>query len=341
MGVLLCSVLARPAAAAPPATAPASSTAAASSHPATAPASQPVPADFQAPPGGWPADANTGAINKVALAGVDKAQSWFHLAVPKNYSPQKAWPLMIVLHGGPGGQADDIVSFFRGGLTAQGVISVYPQAMENRLLDWNHPDESARLIAIIRQVARTYRIDPCRIYLVGCSMGGGGAWANGAVLRDIWAGIGPIAGWYAPSPAPPAEWLKGMPIYCLHGQDDAAVPVSRARLALEEMKKIGHDVLVVEKLEDFKAIGKETFVYREVPGGGHNVLLPWQQQGSRELAKMIGWLLAQKRPAPADIPAAQKSLAEWGKRFGWTPDGVLGKYAAGAVTASQPGTGKP
>ena len=169
-----------------------------------------VPKDFLPPPGGWPKDAKTGAINKVPLVGADNAEAWFHLAVPANYSPEKAWPLMIVLHGGPGGRGpDDIVSFFRGGLTAKGVISVYPQAMERKLLAWNYPHESARLIATIRQVARGYRIDPCRTYLVGVSMGGGGAWANGAVLHDIWAGIGPIAGWFGPTPAPAASGDSG------------------------------------------------------------------------------------------------------------------------------------
>jgi hypothetical protein len=131
-----------------------------------------------------------------------------------------------------------------------------------------------------------------------------------------------------------------VPIYCLHGQADPAVPVARARVALEKMKKIGHDVLAVEKLEDFKAIGKETMVYREVPGAGHNVLLPWQTQGSRELGKMMGWLLAQKRATPADLPAAEKALAEWGRKFHWSPQGILGKYAQEPASSSQPGAEK-
>jgi predicted peptidase len=289
-----------------------------------------VPADFAGPATGFPKDARTGAISKVAVEGADDKNAWFHLAVPKAYTPDRAWPLMIVLHGGPGGNGpDDIITFFRGGLTAQGVISVYPNAIKRQLLEWNYPHEGANLIAIIRQTARTYRVDPCRIYLAGVSMGGGGAWANGAVLRDVFAAIGPIAGWYQPAPAPKAEWLKDMPIYCLHGENDPAVPVSRAQVALAAMKEIGHNVLEVADLADFKAIGKETMVYRVVKGAQHNVLLPWDKQGRHELGKMVGWMLAQKRPAPADIAAAEKSLAAWGKQFGWAAQGLLGKYDEG------------
>jgi len=295
--------------------------------PASAPASRPAPKDFAGSAGGFARDAKTGAINKVAVEGANEKAAWFHLAVPQAYTPDRAWPLMIVLHGGPGGNGpDDIITFFRGGLLAQGVISVYPNAIQKQVLEWNYPHEGANLIAIIRQVAKTYRVDPSRIYLVGVSMGGGGTWATGAVMRDVFAGLGPVAGWYQPTPAPPAEWLKGVPIYCLHGEKDSAVPVNRAQLALKDMKRIGHEVLEVANLADFKAIGKETMVYRVVPGGQHNVLLPWATQGRLELGKMIGWLLAQKRSAPADLEAAEKALADWGKKFGWEPGGVLGKY---------------
>jgi predicted peptidase len=295
-----------------------------------------VPADFGPPPGGRPAGAPTGAIDQVLLTGVDHPRAWFHLAVPAAYTPEKTWPLMLVLHGGPSGGADDIISFFRAGLMAKGVISIYPQALEPRLLAWNYPHESARLLAVIRQVARTYRIDPCRIYLVGVSMGGGGTWANGAVLHDVWAGIGPIAGWYGPTPTPPSAGLAGLPIYCLHGQNDQAVPAARSQMALDEMRKLGHQVRVVEKPEDFTAIGEETMVYRVVPGGQHNVLLPWREQGAQELGRMIGWLLVKKRSTPADLPAAEKALAEWGRQFGWQPGGALGTYEDPRRPATNP-----
>ncbi len=286
-----------------------------------------IPAAFAGPAEGFPEKVRTGRIDKVRLAGTKNKNAWFHLAVPKQYSPKQAWPLMIVLHGGPGGRGpDDIVSFFRGGLQAQGVISVYPKCLIKQLLDWNYPHTGAYLLAIIRQVAQTYRIDPRRIYLVGVSMGGGGAWAYGAIFRDVWAGIGPISGWYRPNPFPSAQRLKSLPIYCLHGEKDRAVPALRSRMAVSEMKKLGHDVLELQKLEDLTKVGTETMVYREVPGAKHNVFVPWKSQGRDELGKLVGWLLAQKREKPADLDAAEKALAAWGKPFGWSPGGLFGQY---------------
>lgn len=307
-----------------------------SSTPATVPASMPLPKEFAVPAGGFRKDVKTGAINGVQLDGTDEKNAWFHLAVPPNYTPDKAWPLMIVLHGGPGGNGpDDIIRYFRGGLQVGGVISVYPNAIKHQLLEWNYPHSGAYLIAIIRQVAATYRVDPCRIYLVGVSMGGGGTWCQGAILRDIWAGLGPIAGWYGPAPAPPAAWLKDARIYCLHGGADTSVPPERSRLAVEEMKKVGHKVRVLENLATFTAVGDETMAYREVPGSGHNVMEPWQQQGAVELGKMIGWLVSHRRSVAADLPAAEKSLAAWGTQFHWRPAGPLGEYDLAATQPEQ------
>ena len=287
-----------------------------------------IPAAFAGPPTGFPRDAKTGALNKVPLAGVKNDAAWFHLAVPPNYTPDQAYPLVLILHGGPAGNGpDDIISFFRRGLMAKNVISAYPNALEKQLLAWNYPDHSAYLLAIIKQVAATYRVDPCRIYLVGVSMGGGGVWANGAIMPQVWAGIGPISGWYHPTPIPPTEGLKDLPIYCLHGEKDADVPAARSRLAVAELTKLGHTILTLKDPTNLKGVGKETMVYREIPNAEHNVFLPWDTQGRTELGLMIAWLTAHKRSQPADLDAAARSLAIWGKEsFHWTYDGLLGTY---------------
>jgi|GEM_PF-6663855 len=286
-----------------------------------------LPAHFAGPAEGFSPDVKTGAINKVRLEGVKNDAAWYHLAVPKEYTPKTAYPLMIVLHGGPAGNGpDDIVSFFRGGLLRHGVISVYPNALEAKLLAWNYPESGAYMLAIIKQVARTYRIDARRIYVVGVSMGGGGAWSLGAVMPEVWAGVGPISGWYKPTPAPPVDGLRKMPIYCLHGEKDEAVTVERSRLAVKELTKAGIKVLELKEPEKYTQIGDEQFVYREVPDAPHNVLVPWSR-GGKELGIMLPWLLAHKRDQPADLDAAAKSLAEWGKaKFEWKYESLLGTY---------------
>ncbi len=256
--------------------------------------------------GQWPDDPPTGFMKKVALESMTKhPRAFYHLGVPDDYTPEKAWPLMVLLHGGPHAGADNLVPFFRRGLTAKGVINVYPQCLTPQLLAWNYPHEMAYVLRIIRQVGRTYRVDDRRIYLVGHSMGGGGAWCQGAVLRDVWAGIAPLSAWYGASPRPKAEWYKGLPIYIIHGEKDRHVPVQNAHLAMRDLKRIGH----------------AEHVYVELEGVGHGFFHPWKEVGAPEIGKLVAWLLAHRRPRPANLAAAAESLAAWGKPFGWSPTG--------------------
>lgn len=321
--LLVVTWLSSPAVAVPPSTQPAKTTSTAATKDTSS-----IPQAFTGPAGGFAKDVKVGRSDRVAVTALKNDKAWFHLSVPPKYTPEQAWPLVIVLHGGPGGNGpDDVVSFFRGGLTANGVINVYPNGIEKKLLEWNYPHSGAYLLAIIRQVSATYRVDPRRIYLVGVSMGGGGTWANGAVMPQVWAGLGPISGWYGAVPLPPAGGLKGIPIYCLHGEKDAAVPVERSRLAREELKKVGHTILDLKDLNQLRNADQASTIYREVPGAPHDVFQPWEKQGRAELGIMLAWLTAQQRQAPADLDAAEKSLQAWGKAaFKWTADGGLGRY---------------
>ncbi len=261
--------------------------------------------------GDWPADAQTGFQKNVHVEVMkEHPRALFHLSVPKDYTPEKAWPLFILLHGS-NADAGNMVPFFRRGLEEKGVISVYPQSLTKQMLAWNYPHEMANMIQIIRQLGKTYRIDDRRIYLAGHSMGGGGAWCQGAVLRDLWAGIGPLSGWYAATPRPDARRYLGLPIYFIHGAKDKNVPVQLSRMADADLKKLGH----------------KDYVYVELEKAGHGVFDPWKTVGAPELGKMVAWLLAHKRPAPANLAAATASLAAWGKQFGWTPTGTpVGAY---------------
>jgi predicted esterase len=277
------------------------------------------------PKTGWPAKPQTGS-RKVSIDGVDDPDAYFLLSVPEAYSPEQSWPLMIVLHGS-GGHPDAMASVFRAGLTQRGVINLFPKALKNQMLDWNYPHSGAYFLMILRQLAKEYRIDPRRLYLAGHSMGGGGTWAQGAVLRDLWAAVGPMSGWYRATPAPPAEWLAGLPVYCVHGAQDHAVPAQLSRRAFEDLKKIGNTTQTYTEFPDPKQMGNALCVYREIPDAGHDVFTPWAKRGAPEVGLMVAWMLNRQRPQPANLAAAEQRLAEWGKRFHWTPDGKLGKYA--------------
>lgn len=285
-----------------------------------------APQGFEAPKAGWPADAKKGLVKAVSVEGItddvlkmiEKAGGMklpcpdskaptpiYHMVVPADYSSEKAWPLVLVLHGGPG-RADNLLGVVGGRLSKRGAIAVFPQSLRDVLLEWNYPHEGMYLLSIVKQVAKTYHVDPKRVYLIGHSMGGGGTWLNGAVLRNVWAAIGPMSGWYKPTPAPAPSLYKDMPTYCVHGDQDRNVPVQLSRMADKELKQAGNT----------------NYVYVEMPGVGHDV-----PRYGEEMDKLCDWILKQTKPTPADLKIAEADLLKWAGKFGWTPEGSpVGSY---------------
>jgi pimeloyl-ACP methyl ester carboxylesterase len=280
-----------------------------------------IPPEFQKPKDGWAGKPKSGQYNerleifaRVKIEAYEHPNAWVHLGVPADYTSEKAWPLALILHGGPNGSGDNLAGFARL-LNRHGIISAFVQAVSPQFeLNWNAPHEGMNFLVIIKQIARTYRIDPYRIYLLGHSMGGGGAYAQGATLCDVWAAVVPMAGWYwlSTTNPPPIEWRRwatNVPFYIMHGELDRNVPIRLGRLAVKDFEEMGH----------------KNFVYREFKGGGHSVMLT----GS-EWKPMLDWLLQQRRSTPPDFAAAVKKLSERGQRSTWTPQGgAIGSYQRG------------
>jgi dienelactone hydrolase len=140
--------------------------------------------------------------------------------------------------------------------------------------DWGRLDA----LEVLAEAARLFGPDPARTYLTGHSMGGHGTWLVGATFPDLWAAIGPSAGWRSfssygggpppadPSPveemllraASPGETVElarnflHYGIYILHGERDDNVPVAQARFMRELLGGFHPD-----------------FSYYERPGAGH------------------------------------------------------------------------
>jgi poly(3-hydroxybutyrate) depolymerase len=282
---------------------------------------------FTAPSGGWPKAPPTGD-SRCTVPGIDDAAAYYLLSVPADYSPTKEYPLWVVLHGA-GARPDDMASVFRNGLVQRGAISVYPNSLNRhqQMLEWNYPDSGIYLLAIIREVAATYHVDPRRIYLTGHSMGGGGTWTMGAVLNDLWAGIAPLSGWYASTPKADPHWFGAVPIYIIQGDQDPAVNVENSRMAVRELSALGRVAKTLTKRPEQDDFGKADIIYREMPGIGHNIFMPWNDLGAPELGRLVAWLSERKREKPANFAAACARLAEWGKTFNWKPEGPLGTFA--------------
>jgi dienelactone hydrolase len=140
--------------------------------------------------------------------------------------------------------------------------------------DWGRLDA----LDVLAEAQKWYKTDPDRVYLTGHSMGGHGAWSVGGLFPDLFAAIGPSAGWVSfwtykvrnaaetetplgqmimrPFlPSDPYAVLKNYRqngVYIIHGEKDESVPVTESRRIAAELQKIHRD-----------------FIYHEQPEAGH------------------------------------------------------------------------
>lgn len=155
--------------------------------------------------------------------------------------------------------------------------------------DWGRSD-ALEVLDIARE---SLNVDPDRIYLTGHSMGGHGTWHLGATFPDLFAAIGPSAGWISfwsygvrgerEQDTPMQEMLKRatMPsrtmeiaenykqlgVYVIHGDKDESVPVGQSRMMVERLKTFHKD-----------------FQYHEESGQGH-----WWDLSDEPGADCVDW----------------------------------------------------
>lgn len=137
------------------------------------------------------------------------------------------------------------------------------------------------LMGLIGELKQAYKVDPDRVYLMGQSFGGYGAWDLITRHPETFAAAVPMCG--AGSPAR-AEAVKDMPLLVLHGAADPTVPVSGSR----------------EMTAALKAAGSTSVTYLEYEGDDHYV----QRRLFEQPELYLDWLFSQekgKTPAAPDV----------------------------------------
>src|SRR6266550_3417101 len=201
----------------------------------------------------------------------DGKEAKYILFVPHDYKGDKAYPLILFLHGA-GETGTDGEKQAKVGLEPAikkhektfPFLAVFPQSLKRT---WQADSEDGkRAVAMLDEVEKNYKVDAKRVYLTGLSMGGFGTWSFAAKYPERWAAIVPICGG---GNTEKAEKIKDIPCWCFHGDADTAVPVKRSRDMIAALKVAG---------------GQPK--YDEFPGVGHN---SWDKAyGNQEL---YDWLL--------------------------------------------------
>lgn len=232
----------------------------------------------------------TGFLNRTVTAGGKPVR--YQVYLPVDFTPDKEWPTILFLHGAGERGVDGIRQTQIGLGTAIRehpswfpAIVVLPQAPPDSV--WRGSALDAAVSALERSV-KEFRGDRKRIYLIGLSMGGYGAWTLALTKPGMFAAIVAVCGGLPPPEhfiptdldlrgadrhAELARRLRGLPAWLFHGAEDSVVSSVESRRIHAAFHKAGSRVN-----------------YTEYPGVGHN---SWDQAFSEPL--LWQWLFEQRR----------------------------------------------
>jgi phospholipase/carboxylesterase len=192
-----------------------------------------------------PANENTGIIHDHNEAG---SRGGFSLYIPEYYTPDRAWPLVMALHGGSGNGRGFLWSWLRDARSL-GAIVVAPTATGNtsNKSTWalmGEDTDTPNLARILASVRSRWNIDRTKLLLTGMSDGGTFCYVTGLEGASPFTHLAPVAATFHPLMAEmaDAERLRGLPIYLVHGRLDWMFPVQVARQTKDALAAAGADV---------------------------------------------------------------------------------------------------
>jgi len=154
----------------------------------------------------------------------------FALYVPESYAADRAWPLIVALHGGSGNGRDFLWTWLREAKSL-GYLLLAPTAAGDT---WGETDDQG-LLEILTWLDARYRLDRGRILLTGLSDGATFSLLYGLAHPGVYRAIAPLCGVLHPANEPLGNLgrARGVPIYLVHGSEDFLFPVALARYARE------------------------------------------------------------------------------------------------------------
>ncbi|MBQ9779209.1 MAG: prolyl oligopeptidase family serine peptidase [Clostridia bacterium] len=211
------------------------------------------------------------------------------LQLPENYEKGRRYPILLNLHGaGTRGitleeyAQSPMFDRFAEHMQIEPFITVAPHCTAHTWFD-----RFETLIRLAQLLPTLPFADPDRIYLMGTSMGGYGAWQLGMSHPELFAALLPICGggmrWNV-------SRLVNVPVWAFHGGKDTVV-------FPEESIKL------VERLQEKGANAKLT-IY---PENGHDA---WNDTFKNP--EVFAWMLAQRRHCEKELQDECKGRAQFG-----------------------------
>jgi len=124
-------------------------------------------------------------------------------------------------------------------VAAEQIVAVTPE--RQRILSLSELE----VLTVLDIVTEEYDADRSRTYLMGHSMGSGGAWHIGARHAERWRAIAPISGPFVDRPTYPFDLIRNMPILITEGLQ-APLSLEGSRRMAAWMEENGFDVRYLE-----------------------------------------------------------------------------------------------
>ncbi len=235
------------------------------------------------------------------------------LYLPKNYSPEKQYGLLVYFHNAGGRGEGAYFAEGKGNTLTTNIInksgdefiifaprcpkdpeqwvqSTWVPGVYNYDSTKVSPAMDAVLHYIHEEILAKYSVDMSRILVGGDSMGGGGTWD--IILRepDLFAAAFPVAGYNDPLQA--ANVREDLAIWAVHTMQDKTVNVRGDRAMVAMLKNLGRTNVKYTEYDTSDAATKEKF------NGSWNSSTNWEHWAwvpAHADSDMIDWLLAQRK----------------------------------------------
>ncbi|MDA9500708.1 phospholipase [Bradyrhizobium sp. CCBAU 11357] len=167
----------------------------------------------------------------------------FSVYVPEYYTPERAMPLVMALHGGSGNGRGFLWSWLRDARSL-GAILVAPTATGPTWALMGDDTDTPNLMRILEVVRSRWSIDPSHLLLTGMSDGGTFCYVTGLDGASPFTHLAPVAATFHPLMAEMADAtrLQGLPVFITHGKLDWMFPVQTARQTQAALSAGGADV---------------------------------------------------------------------------------------------------
>jgi phospholipase/carboxylesterase len=187
-----------------------------------------------------PANQTTGIFHDHNEPG---SRGGFSLYVPEYYTPDRAWPLVMALHGGSGNGRGFLWSWLRDA-RSHGAILVAPTAVGNTWALMGEDIDTPNMMRILDSVRSRWNVDAKQMLLTGMSDGGTFCYVSGLESTSPFTHLAPVSATFHPLMAEmaDAERLRGLPIHLVHGRLDWMFPVQVARQTRQLLSAAGANV---------------------------------------------------------------------------------------------------